>query len=86
LIWAWHPPDRLGVALEAIFWGIWAVDEVLRGINPWRRFLGAAGAAVLCYGLWTLRPWKKAACKQSFLTIARRRNSSAARSKVRLAA
>jgi hypothetical protein len=54
LIWAWHPPDRLGVVLEVIFEGalfVWAVDEVLRGINPWRRCLGVA---VLCYGLWTL--------------------------------
>jgi hypothetical protein len=56
LIWAWHPPGRPGVALEVIFKGalfVWAVDEVLRGINPWRRCLGAA---VLCYVLWTLRP------------------------------
>ena len=56
-IWAWHPPDRLGVALEVIFKGalfVWSVDEILRGINPWRRCLGAA---VLCYGLWTLRPY-----------------------------
>jgi hypothetical protein len=55
LIWAWTP-GRLGVTLEVIFKGalfVWAVDEVLRGINPWRRCLGAA---VLCYVLWTLRP------------------------------
>jgi hypothetical protein len=55
LIWLWHPPDRLGVALEIIFRGalfVWAVDEVIRGINPWRRGLGTA---VLCYALWTLR-------------------------------
>ena len=54
LIWAWHPPDRLGTALEVIFKGalfFWAADEALRGINPWRRCLGVA---VLCYGLWTL--------------------------------
>jgi len=55
LIWAWHPPDRLGVALEVIFKGalfVWAIDEILREINPWRRCLGVV---VLCYGLWTLR-------------------------------
>jgi len=45
LIWAWHPAGRLGAALEivvkaAIF--VWAVDEVWRGVNPWRRCLGAA--------------------------------------------
>jgi hypothetical protein len=54
LIWAWHPPDQAGVALKVIFGGaliIWAADEILRGVNPWRRCLGVA---VLCYGLWTL--------------------------------
>src|SRR5262249_23692377 len=54
LIWAWHPPDRLGVALQVIFKGalfVWGVDEILRGINPWRRSLGVA---MLCYLLWTL--------------------------------
>ena len=53
LIWAWHPPDRAGVILAVIFKGVlfvWAVDEILRGANPWRRCLGVA---VLCYGLWT---------------------------------
>ena len=51
LIWAWHPAGHLGVALEivvkaAIF--VWSIDEVLRGVNPWRRCLGVA---VLCYEL-----------------------------------
>jgi len=51
LIWAWHPAGQLGAALEivvkaAIF--IWAIDEVCRGVNPWRRCLGAA---VLVYEL-----------------------------------
>ena len=53
-IWAGHPPDRAGVILEIIFKGalfVWAVDEILRGVNPWRRCLGVA---VLCYGLWKL--------------------------------
>jgi len=27
------------VALAGLLW--WAVDEVLRGVNPWRRMLGA---------------------------------------------
>ena len=36
--------SNLGVALNAVMiatlvW--WAADEVLRGVNPWRRFLGA---------------------------------------------
>jgi hypothetical protein len=54
LIWVWHPPDQIGVALKVIFSGalfVWAGDEILRGVNPWRRCLGVA---VLCYGLWTL--------------------------------
>jgi hypothetical protein len=32
---------------------VWAVDELFRGVNPWRRFLGAA---VLGYELTTLIP------------------------------
>jgi hypothetical protein len=54
LIWAWHPPDRVGVILEITFKGAlfaWAFEEIVRGVNPWRRCLGVA---VLCYGLWTL--------------------------------
>jgi hypothetical protein len=54
LLWVGHPSERIGVALEIIFkiaLFFWAGDEVLRGINPWRRCLGVA---VLCYGLWTL--------------------------------
>jgi hypothetical protein len=56
LIWVWHPPGRLGVALEIIAKGslfVWAIDEVFRGVNPWRRCLGVT---VLSYGLATLRP------------------------------
>jgi hypothetical protein len=54
LIWGWHPPGQVGVALNVIFSGVlfvWAGDEILRGVNPWRRCLGVA---VLCYELWTL--------------------------------
>jgi hypothetical protein len=51
LIWALRPAGHLGFAVEivvkaAIF--IWAIDEIWRGVNPWRRCLGAA---VLCYEL-----------------------------------
>ncbi len=54
LIWAWRPAGNLGVALEvvvktSIF--VWAIDEILRGVNPWRRCLGAA---VLGYELTTM--------------------------------
>ncbi|GJD87581.1 MULTISPECIES: hypothetical protein [Methylobacterium] len=30
---------RVGAALSLAWW---ALDEVVRGVNPWRRFLGAA--------------------------------------------
>ncbi len=33
----------------AFLW--WALDEALRGVNPWRRFLGVA---VICLTLWSL--------------------------------
>lgn len=29
-----------GVATVALVW--WAVDEIVRGVNPWRRLLGGA--------------------------------------------
>jgi hypothetical protein len=54
LLWAWHPPGRLGAALEIIVKGgliVWATDEVVRGVNPWRRCLGGA---VLGYELTTI--------------------------------
>jgi hypothetical protein len=31
--------------------GWWAVDEVLRGVNPWRRLLGTAVLAGLAWRL-----------------------------------
>jgi hypothetical protein len=57
LIWVWHPLGRLRIALEIIVKGglfVWAIDEVWRGVNPFRRCLGVA---VLCYALVTFRPW-----------------------------
>jgi hypothetical protein len=38
-----------GVALVSLGW--WAVDEVVRGVNPWRRLLGIGGCAVVLAGL-----------------------------------
>ena len=54
LLWVWPSPSSPVVALEVIIKGgltIWAIDEVLRGVNPWRRCLGAA---VFIYGLTTV--------------------------------
>jgi hypothetical protein len=31
------------VGVSALAW--WAVDEIMRGVNPWRRLLGVAGCA-----------------------------------------
>ncbi len=36
------------VALAALGW--WAVDEVVRGVNPWRRALGVGGCALVISG------------------------------------
>ena len=42
--------DPLGwVAFGGLAW--WAVDEVLRGVNPWRRVLGLAGCGLVAAGL-----------------------------------
>jgi hypothetical protein len=54
LRWVWHPPGTAGVALDVVFKGglvIWALDEIFRGVNPWRRCLGGA---VLIYELATI--------------------------------
>ena len=40
------------VAVAALAW--WAVDEVLRGVNPWRRVLGLGGCAAALAGLVSL--------------------------------
>ena len=37
------------VAVVALGW--WALDEVIRGVNPWRRLLGLAGCALVIAGL-----------------------------------
>jgi hypothetical protein len=40
------------VALAGLAW--WAADEVLRGVNPWRRLLGLGGCALVVVGVATL--------------------------------
>ena len=42
--------DWLGVG--ALAW--WAIDEVIRGVNPWRRLLGLGGLAFAVGGLVSL--------------------------------
>jgi hypothetical protein len=41
-----------GLGLITLAW--WAVDELVRGVNPWRRLLGVAGCALVVMGLVTL--------------------------------
>jgi hypothetical protein len=37
------------IGLAALAW--WAVDEVVRGVNPWRRVLGVAGCVLVLVGV-----------------------------------
>jgi FtsH-binding integral membrane protein len=44
LRWFWSPQGTLSSALTVVVTGgliVWAADEILRGVNPWRRCLGA---------------------------------------------
>ena len=54
LRWLWHPSGTAAVALDIALKGgliLWSLDEIFRGVNPWRRCLGGA---VLAYELATL--------------------------------
>jgi hypothetical protein len=45
LLWVLPPSGNPTAALGIVIKGgllVWAVDEVFRGVNPWRRCLGAA--------------------------------------------
>ena len=45
ILWLTHPNGAISTAAG---WSppanliVWALDEVVRGVNPWRRFLGVA--------------------------------------------
>ena len=55
LLWVFPSSGNQSLALEIVFKGslvVWATDELFRGVNPWRRCLGAA---VLGYELTTIR-------------------------------
>lgn len=48
LLWIWPSSGRASIVLTVFFKGaliVWAADEIVRGVNPWRRCLGAAVAA-----------------------------------------
>ncbi|EJN08956.1 hypothetical protein PMI42_07024 [Bradyrhizobium sp. YR681] len=54
LRWLWPSPGMPAMALDIVFRGglvVWALDEIVRGVNPWRRCLGGA---VLIYVLATV--------------------------------
>jgi len=54
LRWVWPSHGMPATALDVVFRGgllVWSLDEIFRGVNPWRRCLGAA---VLVYELATL--------------------------------
>lgn len=56
LLWIWPSPGQVSIALAVVVKGgllIWAADEIVRGVNPWRRCLGAA---VAVYEIMTLLP------------------------------
>jgi hypothetical protein len=49
--------DAGSLAQEVLEWvghvtlGWWAIDELVRGVNPWRRSLGLAGCVVVVAGV-----------------------------------
>jgi hypothetical protein len=54
LLFIWPSAGDLSFVLTIVFKGglvIWALDEIFRGVNPWRRCLGAA---VILYEFATL--------------------------------
>jgi hypothetical protein len=53
-LWIRPSADKLGTVLNVVVTGgllIWAADEIVRGVNPWRRCLGAG---VFAYELTTI--------------------------------
>src|SRR5438105_15156563 len=55
ILWLTHPTGIIATTAHVVATGsliVWALDEVVRGVNPWRRFLGVA---VLIYVVSTVR-------------------------------
>jgi hypothetical protein len=49
-----EPTGSVGTALDVIVTGsitVWALDELIRGVNPWRRILGATVLTFVVAGL-----------------------------------
>ena len=56
LLWIWPSQGKASAGLTMVVKGgliIWGADEITRGVNPWRRCLGAA---VVLYEFITLAP------------------------------
>ena len=56
ITWLGPPNGAISTGAKVVSTGsliVWALDEVVRGVNPWRRFLGAA---VLIYVVFRIRP------------------------------
>ena len=54
ILWLTHPNGAISTVAKVVATGsliVWALDEVVRGVNPWRRFLGVA---VLIYEVSTV--------------------------------
>jgi hypothetical protein len=54
--WVVHPSGTGGTVVRvtgAVALVVWAGDEVLRGVNPWRRLLGGVVLAVTVVGILT---------------------------------
>lgn len=54
--WLFHPHGRWATFLDvlgSVALLIWAADEVARGVNPWRRILGASVLVAVLLG-WAL--------------------------------
>ncbi len=46
-------PDQLASVLTTGLWLLWAGDELIRGVNPWRRLLGAVVIGWQLYAIFT---------------------------------
>jgi len=54
--WIFHPSGTVGTVVGVtgtLALVVWAGDEILRGVNPWRRLLGGVVLAVTVGGILT---------------------------------